>query len=467
MAKRSRESVCRQVQKELEEIESSEGLPFRQLLDENRILAALESCGTKFRKRIFTPVITLWAFLSQTIARKDSSCGDAVSRVIADRVAHRKRACSTDTSSYCQARMRLPSEVVKKLVHETGQGLHRQVKSEWLWKGRRVVITDGSTGTMADTPENQAEYPQSKNQKPGLGFPILRFVILLSLATGTALECAMGACRGKHTGEQSLFRQLWDALQPGEILLGDRLYDSYRDIALLNRRGVDSIFGKKESRRCDFRLGRKLGKDDHVVVWKKPKYDRTRYSSREEWESLPEEMEIREVRVKVRREGYRTRIVVIVTTLLDPTQYSAKDLTDLFSQRWNCELDLRSIKRSLGMYHLKCETPEMVRKELWIYLLAYNLIRVRMAQAAAKHDLQPRMLSFHSAKTLIDTFAPYLNVASGREYDRIEVELIDAIAQCRLRKRPGRKEPRAIKRREKKYEYLTKPRDQARKRLPA
>jgi hypothetical protein len=281
------------------------------------------------------------------------------------------------------------------------------------------------------------------------------------------LECAIGACRGKKTGEQSLFRETWDALEPNDILLGDRLYDAYRDIALLRGRGIDVVFGKKQSRRCDFRRGRKLGLDDHIVVWKKPKYDASRFGSKEEWESLPEEMEMREVRTTVRRPGYRTRQVVIVTTLLDPQQYPASDLTDLFAQRWYCELDLRSIKQALGMGHLRCKTPEMVHKELWAHLLAYNLIRVRMAQAAAVHGVTPRSLSFTEAKTLIHNFAPYLSTTSQAEHRRLEAELLEATARCRLTKRPGRKEPRAVKKRQQKYSYLTKPRAQARKRLAA
>src|SRR5437867_5333848 len=205
MAHRTQQSLSGQVQLEVEDLESSRGLPFQHLLSEKRILAALEAAGVEFRERIFSPMVTLWAFLSQVVARKDSSCTDAVSRVLADRVAHGQKACSADTNSYCQARGRLPQQLIADLTRQTGQELHHQAPSDWLYKGRRVVIVDGSTATMEDTLENQAEFPQSKNQKAGLGFPILRFVVLLSLAVGTVLECAVGACRGKKTGEQSLF----------------------------------------------------------------------------------------------------------------------------------------------------------------------------------------------------------------------------------------------------------------------
>lgn len=467
MAQSNQESLSCQLVWELNDLDSAEGLPFQQVLGPERILVALESAGVEFRDRIFNPMVTLWAFLSQVIARKDSSCQDAVSRVLADRVTRGEKACSTDSSSYCQGRARLPQQMMEGLTRETGRDLHAQAPTNWLWKGQHVKIVDGSTSTMADTAANQAEFPQSRNQKTGLGFPILRFVVCLSLSVGTVLECALGACRGKKTGEQSLFRQMWNVFQPGDIVLGDRLYDAFRDIALLQQRGVDVVFGKKQSRRCDFRRGQKYGPDDHVVEWKKPKYDTARFTSRAEWESLPDTLRMREVRTTVRRKGFLTRKVVIVTTLLDANLYSAKDLTDLFAERWHCELDLRSIKRALGMHHLRCKTPDMVRKELWAYLLAYNLIRVRMAQAAAVHKVLPRKLSFTAAKNHIHNFAPHLSTASATDHGRLEAELLHAISRCRVGNRPGRKEPRALKTREQKYSYLTKPRVQARKRLPA
>lgn len=467
MAQLSKEMVVSHVQSELEELKSSAGLPFRGLLDEERIKKALERAGIDFRERVYDPMTTLWAFLSQAVASKDASCEDAVSRVLADRVANGKPACSPDTSSYCAARMRLPAEAIVELNRETGQELDAQSKEQWLWNGRHVKLVDGSTVEMTDTPENQAEYPQSSTQKPGLGFPMLRLVVLLSLATGAVLDCAIGACRGKKTGEQNLFRELRDALNPGDIALGDCLYDSYRDVAQLRARGVDSVFGMNQSRHCDFRRGRRLGKGDHVVIWKKPKYDAHRFESRAEWEALPDEMEMREVRCTVTRKGYRPRTVLIVTTLLDGSMYTSKQLTDLFAERWHCELDLRSIKQALGMYRLRCKSPAMVRKELWVYLLAYNLIRTRMAQAAAVHGKLPRRLSFTAAKSHMHNFAPRMAGASPDVRDRLEAALLKAIATCTVADRPGRKEPRAIKKRKQKYKYLTKPRAEARKGLAA
>ena len=467
MAQHHKAAVVSHVPRECEELKSAEGLPFRELLDEERIRAALTKAGVKFRQRLFDPVTTLYAFLSQAVASKDSSCEDAVSRVLAERVAKGESACSTDTSSYCKARGRLPEQVIADLARETGQELDHQAAEPWLWKGRHVKIVDGSTAELADTPSNQAEYPQSSTQKAGLGFPLLRMVVVFSLAVGTVLECAVGPCRGKKTGEQSLFRQMWDVLHPGDIVLGDRLFDAYRDIAQLLARGVDTVLGKKQSRRVDFRRGRQLGRDDHVVVWKKPKYDAQRFESRAAWEALPDTLEMREVRRTVRRKGFKTRTVVIVTTLLDAAAHSAQELTELFAQRWHCELDLRSLKQALGLRRLRCKTPAMARKELWVYLLAYNLIRVRMAQAAAVHGRAPRTLSFTAAKTHIHNFAVHLQKASPAEQARLERALLKAIAASRVGQRPGRKEPRAVKKRQQKYSYLTKPRTQARKGLAA
>jgi hypothetical protein len=461
----STDALQEQIEREIGDLESSAGLPFRELLSGETVAEAMERAGVEFRNRIYNPMVTLWAFLSQVIAQKESSCQDSVSRVIADRVARGEKACSEETTSYCTARQRLPQQIVVDLVRRTGRELHRRAPEEWLWKGRRVVLVDGSTATMEDTPENQQEFPQSRSQKPGLGFPILRFVVLFSLSVGTSLECALGAHHGKKTGEQTLFRQTWDALGPGDVVVGDRLYDSYRDMAQLKGRRIDTLFGMRSSRRPDFRKGRKLGRDDHVVTWKRPKYDSSRYESRAEWESLPETMEIREVRRVVRRKGFRDQKVVIVTTLLDAEQYPAADLAALFGERWNCELDLRSIKQALGMHHIACKTPAMVRKALWVHLLAYNLIRVRMAQAAALCGKQPRRLSFTSAKNHIHNFAPYMSVCDRKERDRLEVELLSTIAASKLKERPHRKEPRAVKKRQQKYPSLTKPRAKARKEL--
>ena len=230
---------------------------------------------------------------------------------------------------------------------------------------------------------------------------------------------------------------------------------------------MDVVIGMKQSRKHDFRKGRRLGADDHVVIWKRPRYDKSRFDSREQWEALPETMELREARIIVKRKGYKTRVIIVVTTLLDAAKYTKADLMHLFAQRWHCELDLRSIKCSLDAKELLCKTPDMVRKELWTHLLAYNLVRAKMAQAAALHKLQPRHLSFQSALTFINQFLRALERAQPDALARLEGGLLKAIAGSRVGDRPGRKEPRAVKKRAKKYDYLTKPRAEARKGLTA
>ena len=406
---------------------------------------------------------TLSASLSQVLAGKDSSCVDAVSRVLAERAVDQRSPCSPDSSSYCQARARLPEQAIVQLARQVGQELDQHAAPPWLWKGRHVKIVDGSTVEMADTPESQAEYPQSSTQKKGLGFPQMRIVVLFSLAVATVLDWASGPCRGKKTGEQSLFRRIFGSLQPQDIVLGDRLYDSYRDIAVLKAGGVDSVLGKKQSRVVDFRKGRRLGPHDHIVIWQKPKYDANRFDSYEEWKALPAQMEMREIKRVVRAPNGRRRTVILVTTLLDAELYPAHEVAGLFGQRWHCELDLRSLKQVLGMRRLRCESPAMARKELAVYMLGYNLVRVRMAQAATLHNAMLRRLSFTAAKTHIHNFAQPMKAAGSATRASLEKDVLKAIASSKIRHRPGRLEPRAVKKRQQKYSYLTKPRDQARK----
>jgi len=459
----SKSDACRRVPATLEQLEQSEGLPFEQLLSREMITDMLERLNVQFRDRLYSPYVTLWAFLSQ-VSDRCGTCQSAVLRVAAFMKARFGKHCSSETTSYCEARQRLPLPLLEGLTRETGQGLDREAPTEWLWHDRRVTIVDGSTASMPDTPDNQAEFPQSTNQKEGLGFPVARIVVLLSLSVGTVLDAAMRGTHGKLTGELSLFREMHASIHPDDIVLGDRLYDSYRDIAEIRQSDADAVFGMKQSRNCDFRQGRKLGKNDHVVTWEKPPFDRSRID-RATWESLPDEMEMRELSVTVRRKGFRSRTITIVTTLLDARQYPADDLADLFRLRWNCELDIRALKTHMGMHEFRCKTPEMVRKEFWAYLLAYNLIRIRMAQAGAIYGVPPREMSFTTAKEAVAIYSDLMLLAD----DRLQAELVDDmlhhIASHRVGKRPGRVEPRAVKRRKSKHSHLTKPRAQARKEL--
>jgi hypothetical protein len=263
-------------------------------------------------------------------------------------------------------------------MRSLGHRLHDGLPEDWLWCGRRVKVVDGTTVSMPDTQANRREYPQSRSQKPGLGFPIARLVVVFCLATGCALEAAIGKYQGKQTGENALFRGTWEGLSAGDVSLGDRYYGSYLDIALLKRRGVDSVCRLHQRRVADFRRGRRLGREDHIVTWPKP--DRPEWMDQATYESLPGQMEVRVVRVHVAVRGFRTRVLDLVTTLLDADIYRKKDLADLYRRRWEAELHLRSIKVVLGLDVLRCQTPEMVRKELWMGLLGYNVIRAAMVE---------------------------------------------------------------------------------------
>jgi hypothetical protein len=344
--------------------------------------------------------------------------------------------------------------------------MEEQASFKWLWNGRHVKIADGSTVVMPDTAANQKSFPQPSSQKPGLGFPMARIVVIFSLACGAALELAIGRCEGKKTGENELFRGMTHSLNEGDVLLGDRLFDSYRDIAALRKRNVDVVYRMNASRKFDFRRGTWLGKGDHVVTWTKPNFDSSRFD-RETYDSLPRTMLIREIRYQVQPAGFRTREVVLVTTMLDENLYPADDLAALYRERWHAELDLNSLKTTLQIEHLRCKTPEMMRKELWVHLLAYNLIRQTMADAARQHASLPRYLSFKGALQTMTAFAPYLASCTSSDYHDLMRPLLTAIASHRVGERPNRSEPRAIKRRRTKYPYLTVPRNKARKRLVA
>jgi hypothetical protein len=397
----------------------------------------------------------------------DHSCRAAVARLIAHRLARGQGRCSAQTGAYCQARKRLPESFFADVACSVGRALDDQAPRRWLWQGRRVYLFDGTTVTMPDTPENQAAYPQVYNQKPGLGFPIARLGALISLACGAVVN--LGFCRyaGKGQGEVSLLRQLWDVLRPGDVLLADRLIANWATIALLRERGVELVSRlNKAHRKADFRRGRRLGALDHVVRWAKPTSIRS--LDRETYPALPESITVREARVRVLQPGFRTKSIVVVTTLLDPEQATKEDLATLYRARWHAELDLRSIKSSMQMRELRCKTPELVRKEVWAHILAYNLIRTVMAQAAAKHDLEPRSISFKGAMQTLEAFRPLLELqtagdAAGRS--RLYHDLLAAIATHRVADRPDRYEPRVKKRRRNHYGWLTKPRAELKRKM--
>jgi hypothetical protein len=437
----------------------SDHLPFADVLTADRLERALREERAHWREAIYTPVLTLWAFLSQIIS-PDGSCRAAVARVLAWLVSQGESPCTPKTDPYCKARQRLPESLLHRLVRETGQDLHRRSQLAWLWKGRRVKIADGTTVSMPDTPANQDAYPQSGTQKPGLGFPLMRLVVVFCLACGTVLDAALGRYQGKQLGENSLLRTIADVLEPFDVLLADRYFGGWFDLALWQQRHVDVVVRLHQLRHCDLRRGRRLGPNEHVVTWPKPQ--RPDWMDQATYQALPAQLELREVRVRVRQGGFRTKVVVVVTTLLDADTYSAEDLAELYRLRWHAELDLRSLKITLGMDVLRCKSPAMVRKELWAHLLAYNLIRAVMAQAAEETGADPRDLSFTGALQALTAFAERLLGAAEAQRDELYEWLLLTIGAHQVGDRPDRVEPRARKRRPKDYPNLNGPRHQAR-----
>ena len=453
---------ARQIETLRAQFAQAEGLPFADLLTAERLQRALDEEDATWRESTWTPVRTLGAFLSQ-VASPDGSCRRTVDRVLAWLVSQGETPCSPKTDPYCKARQRLPEALLRRLVRETGTDLHGRSPVAWLWKGRRVKVADGTTVSMPDTPANQAAYPQPASQKPGLGFPIARLVVVFCLACGTAVGAALGRYPGKQQGENSLLRTLERDLEPGDVLLADRYYSGWFDIAWRRQRGVDSVVRLHQARRCDMRRGRRLGKDDHVVAWAKPA--RPDWMDEATYRSLPGELAIREVRVQVRQPGFRTRGYVVATTLLDAVAYPARELGVLYRLRWHAELDLRSLKSTLGLDVLRCKSPEMVRKEVWVHLLGYNLIRGVMAQAAEELECDPRGLSFKGALQATMAFAERLLVAEGERFAELCDWLVLTVGANQVGDRPDRVEPRVRKRRPKAYPLLTKPRSEARKTL--
>jgi len=403
----------------------------------------------------------LWTFLSQVL-HPDQSCRAAVARLMAFRITQGQAACSADTSSYCQARLRLPLALVKRLVRDTGAEVLGQAPTRWHAHGRPVKIVDGSTVSMPDTPENNTDFDKPRNQRGTGGFPLARLVVLLCLATGSVLEAAIGRYRGKSSGELTLFRSMQDPFNPGDILLGDRLFCTYCDIARLQSKKVDVVFRLNAQRRADFRRGRRLGHDDHVIIWNKPTHCPD-WLTTKEFAALPNQLHLREVRVRVAKPGYRVKSLVVVTTLTDVEQFSRDDIAELFRQRWHAELDLRSIKFVMRMDVLRCETPEMVRKEIWMHLLAYNLLRSVMCAAAEEHKARVRELSFKGTEQLLQGLYLLLICTPAKHLPTLCTMLFKAISQHQVGHRPDRFEPRKRKRDAKPYPRLKLSREQERK----
>jgi hypothetical protein len=413
--------------------------------------------GLNSRQRLFPQLITFWAFLAQVLER-GSSCRDALRRITAwlQFESPRSPLPSTHTGGYCGARNRLPDATLEAIGDHMADQLERNLPNAELWLGRRVKIVDGTTASMPDTEDNQEAWPQPRSQKPGCGFPLVKLVGFFSLGSGALLDFAEGSLR-QH--ERLLARQLWSRLDDGDVVLADRGFCSYLDLSEIAEAGADSVMRLHQMRKVDFRQGKRLGSNDQIVVWTKPAKCPACYTP-EAFAALPATLTVRMVRYRVKSPGFRTEEVVLVTTLLDPIAYPASELAALYFKRWTVELHFREIKVLLGLDVLRCLTPTMIRKEIAMHRIAYNLVRLLMQRASVTHHVRLARISFKGTLDSLHHFSDAIHALAGhpRRQAALLEQLLQTIATDLLPLRPGRAEPRAKKRRGKNYHLLTNPR---------
>jgi hypothetical protein len=413
-----------------------------------------EESGPHSRQRVFSVRRTFWAFLGQVL-HPACSCREAVRQMQALLELAGKRSISQQTSAYCQARAAFPMARLHQILGQSARNLRAKAGSARLWREREVKVVDGSSSSLPDTPANQKKFPQQKSQKPGCGFPTMKFVGLFSLATGAALAVATGSLR---QGELLLFRRIWNYLKVGDVLLADRGFADYTTLAELWQRGVDCVARVHAGRRPDFREGHFLGPGDRLVTWTKP-LQRAGSATAKLWAALPAELTVRLIKARLAVRGFRTRELIVITTLLDPEKFPAEEIAALYRRRWQVELFFRDIKTTLQMETLRCQSPAMIAKEFLMHMIAYNLIRAVMWEAARRHETPLERISFKGALDALRQFSLALARARSQKKARqIERELLRIIAKDRVPERPGRREPRAVKRRPKPFCWLSKPR---------
>lgn len=456
MAKSLAKVTLQEVDTYIQELNQTSGLSFTDAFTSTGIADRIAEAMPNSRNCSWDPLTTTMAFVSQVI-HPDKSCSDAVIRNNADRVAAGKKQLSSATGAYVIARQRLPVGLMGALSHDVADKLEKMTPHEWHWKGRSVKIVDGSTLTMADTPENQAEWPQHAQQGEGLGFPIIRLVALFSLATGAVLGLEMDAFQGKGTGEHALFRRLLSKLEENDIILGDSYYPSWFLLQSLINKGIDGVFSQHGARHTDFRKGEKLGPMDHTVFWPKP--PKPEWMSKTEYVSLPNKIKIREIQLPNSFTSSGENLI-IVTTLTDSSDFSVGDANELYGWRWNAELDLRNLKTTMSMEHLSCKSPDMIRKELEAHLLAYNLIRLLMCQSSIQEGCEPRNLSFKGAIQSFNAFSPLIQSSCDNKMicEQLWCVMLTQISSRKVGMRQGRSEPRAIKKRPRTFPRLSKKR---------
>jgi hypothetical protein len=407
--------------------------------------------GPNSRDRIYNVRRTFFGFLYQVL-NPACSCREIVRQIQALFCLHNGKPVDEATGGYCTARKRLPLDTLQRLRTAVAVATD---KAGHLWHGLCPKVIDGTTLGLPDTRENQRKYPQSRGQKPGCGFPLLKLVGVFSLATGALLDYAKG---NKHHHELRLLQGLLDSFKPRDLALADRGFCSYVLLALLLFRQIQSVFRLHQARPADLRKGKRLGKNDRLMVWQKPQ-QKPAWLPKSWWKKVSAELEVRVLRFKLCRRGYRPGSVTLVTTLLDAQAYPAQEIAELYARRWKIELWFRDIKTSMGVEVLRCQSPEMVHKELEMFFIAYNLIRCLMAQAATIHDAALDRLSFKGTVDAVRQFSVAIARARSKKKQRQLVgKMLEAIARDQVPERPGRREPRAVKRRPKPYQLLNRPR---------
>ncbi len=409
--------------------------------------------GPNSRERVYSVRRTFFGFLSQVL-NPDCPCREIVRQILALCALSTHDHSSPGTSAYCQARQRLPADIlprIRRAIAARADGLRE------LWRGLSVKVIDGTGVSLPDTRKNQRAYPQSGGQQPGCGFPLMKIVGVFSLATGALLDYAKG---NKHQHELGLLERLLQTFQPGDLALADRGFSTYTLMARLIQRQVQSLFRLHHARPTDFRRGKRLGRDDRLLQWRKPEnWQKPAYMPKAVWQRLPQEIAVRMVRFTLNIPGYRTKSVTLITTLLDPVAYPAAELAQLYARRWRIELWFRDIKTSMGMENLRCLSPQMVHKELEMFFIAYNLIRCLMADAAQIYGADLARSSFKGTVDSVRQFSAGIAQARSRKKkDQLVARLLELIARDKVPDRPGRREPRAIKRRPKPYQKLNRPR---------
>ena len=367
---------------------------------------------------------------------------------------------SPNTASFCKARARLPQKGLEAIYQRLAREIEAQTTDDGLWQQRRVKIVDGTGLSMPDTRVNQKIYPQSQRQKLGCGFPVIKLVATFSLASGAILGFVKGTL---HDAERILFKDLWDLFEPGDVVLADSAFCSYADYYFLSQRRIDCVMANHQRRTKGLEFVKSLGKQDRLLYWIKMKPCPS-WLEKSQWAKVPEKLLIREVSFSVTIRGFRTKKITLATTLFDQRQYPKEDLAQLFRRRWMAELYLRDIKSTMGMDILRCKTPDMVHKELIMYMIAYNLIRSLILQSSMILQVQMDRLSFKGTLAIMRQLNPptLLLIRTRNLEECFHRAALLIIAKDIVPDRPNRQEPRARKRRPKNYQLLNKPRSQFR-----